>query len=72
MTIVVDAPYRNTGIGTKLLDTFYGYLKQKGSPALFLCVDKRNPAVNLFLRTGIKIIRSNENDYFMLKELSWQ
>jgi len=69
LSIAVDKVYRNQGVGSKLLAEFYTHLKQSGFHALSLSVDKRNPAVNLYLRTGFKIIKTSENDHIMLKEL---
>lgn len=69
MGIAVDEPLRNKGIGSKLLDKFQILLKKTSYHALSLSVDKRNPAVNLYLRKGFKVFISNENDHIMLKEL---
>lgn len=69
MTIAVDKHYRNKGIGSKLLDKFFKHIKKAGFDGLSLSVDKRNPAVNLYLRNGFTVIRSNENDHIMLREL---
>ncbi|MBN1407493.1 MAG: GNAT family N-acetyltransferase [Calditrichaceae bacterium] len=69
LSIAVDKSYRNKGVGTLLLGAFYKYLNGSGFNSISLSVDKRNPAVNLYQRTGFKIIRTNENDHIMLKEL---
>ena len=69
LSIAVDRHYRNKGIGTQLLKAFYKYLKEFAFHSISLSVDKRNPAVNLYLRTGFKTIKTNENDHIMLKEL---
>ena len=69
LSIAVYKDYRNKGIGTQLLKAFYKHLKEAGFHSISLSVDKRNPAVNLYLRTGFKTIKTNENDHIMLKEL---
>ena len=69
LSIAVSRHYRNKGIGTMLLTAFYKHLKEAGFHSISLSVDKRNPAVNLYLRKGFKIVRANENDHIMLREL---
>ena len=69
LSIAVCRHYRNKGIGTMLLTAFYKHLKEAGFHSISLSVDKRNPAINLYLRKGFKIVRANENDHIMLKEL---
>ena len=69
LSIAVDKPYRNKGVGTMLIEAFYTHLNENGFHVLSLSVDRCNPAVNLYLRTGFNIIRTNVNDYLMLKQL---
>jgi len=69
LTIAVLEPYRNQGIGGELLQKFFLLLKDSGFKTISLSVDKRNPAVDLYLRSGFRILMSNKNDHIMLREL---
>ncbi|MEJ2055599.1 MAG: GNAT family N-acetyltransferase [Calditrichaceae bacterium] len=69
LTIAVLEPYRNMGIGGILLQKFFQLLKDSGFQSISLSVDRRNPAVNLYLRSGFRILMSNRNDHIMLREL---
>jgi ribosomal protein S18 acetylase RimI-like enzyme len=69
LSIAVDKTYRNKGVGSMLLEGFCRHLKKEGFQTISLSVNKSNPAVNLYLRIGFKIIRTNENDHIMIKEL---
>jgi RimJ/RimL family protein N-acetyltransferase len=61
--------YRGQGIGTKMLSYLFDLLREDGFKQTSLSVQKANPAAKLYQRMGYKIIRENEEDYIMVKEL---
>ncbi|HCO66589.1 MAG TPA: GNAT family N-acetyltransferase [Dysgonomonas sp.] len=61
--------YRSRGIGTQLMTAMIGYLKSKGCKQTSLSVHKGNYAIGLYLKTGFKIIKEQEEDYLMLLDL---
>ncbi len=69
LSMAVMPGHRNQGIGTVLLNKFFELAKRKGHKSISLSVDKRNPAVRLYERTGFKVVRSNEVDLIMRKDI---
>lgn len=69
LAISILPEYRGMGTGTKLLESLYMELESGGYRQISLSVQKENPAVRLYTRTGFTIIGNNEEDYIMLKRL---
>lgn len=61
--------YRGRGIGTVLMKRMIADLRKKGYARASLSVDKRNPAVNLYRKVGLRIVRENTDDYLMAIDL---
>jgi ribosomal protein S18 acetylase RimI-like enzyme len=67
-------PFRQYGIGTKLMKGLFGLLRKNGYKQISLSVQKNNPAVRFYQRLGYKITgerldHANHEDYLMIKEL---
>lgn len=62
-------PYRNFGIGTKLMKTMLSELKQRGYKKTSLAVQKENYAVKMYRKVGFKIIRETEEEFIMVCNL---
>lgn len=60
---------RGRGIGTMLLTRLFELLRERGYRQTSLSVQKENPAARLYLRMGYEIIRENDEDYIMKKDL---
>lgn len=69
ISMAVDFPYRNKGIGTILLQRIIDLARERGFNKLSLSVDRRNPAYNLYRRTGFIVARETEADYIMTLDL---
>ena len=69
LAISVLPECRGQGIGTKLLDYLFELLREYGYKQTSLSVQKTNPAVRLYQRVGYKIIRENDEDFIMIKDL---
>jgi len=59
-------PYRNQGIGTKLMQAMISYMKEKGYTRTSLSVNKNNYAFRMYLKLGFEIIKEQEEDYLMI------
>ncbi|MBQ8727256.1 MAG: GNAT family N-acetyltransferase [Oscillospiraceae bacterium] len=62
-------PYRNFGIGTKLMKTMLSELKQRGYKKTSLAVQKENYAVKMYRKVGFEIIRETEEEFIMVCNL---
>ena len=62
-------PYRNYGIGTKLMTTMLSELKQRGYKKTSLAVQKENYAVKMYRKVGFEIIRETEEEFIMVCNL---
>ena len=62
-------PYRNFGIGTKLMTTMLSELKQRGYKKASLAVQKENYAVKMYRKVGFEIIRETEEEFIMVCNL---
>jgi ribosomal protein S18 acetylase RimI-like enzyme len=60
--------FRNKGIGASILKEILIEANNKKIP-VFLDVDKDNPAINLYIRSGFKIITENEIKYSLIYSL---
>lgn len=66
LAISAKKRYRGHGIGRRLLKALKTVLKEAGYKGASLSVQKANPAVRLYLRTGFKVVAENKEDYIML------
>jgi ribosomal protein S18 acetylase RimI-like enzyme len=69
LSIAITKIYRNKGFGSKLIRKMLEKLKSEGFKKVSLSVDKRNQAVNLYKRTGFKVVSEKDTAYTMLKKL---
>ena len=58
--------YRGLGIGTRLLNDLLLLLQEHGYLRASLSVQKENPALRLYQRTGFHIVAERETEYVML------
>ena len=61
--------YRNSGIGTSLMETMLRELKNRGYERTSLAVQKANYAVRMYKKVGFEIIDENDEEYIMVCEL---
>lgn len=67
MDMTVSSRFRNHGIGTKILQWFFGQSRESGLPIRFY-VEKFNPAQKLYERLGFKV-KADVHSHF---ELEWR
>ena len=65
LTIALKPPYRNKGLGEKMMEKILKIAKKKGHKKISLSVDKGNPAIRFYKRLGFAIFEENEYDYIM-------
>jgi ribosomal protein S18 acetylase RimI-like enzyme len=70
LVVCILPDYRSKGIGTELLSILLNNLREEGYKQVSISVRKSNPATRLLLRLGYKIVKENEHDYLMIKDLS--
>lgn len=70
LAISLLSEYRNQGIGTQLLNRLLNLLQENGYRRVSLSVQKGNPAIHLYSRADFRIIKENDTEYLMVKELS--
>ena len=70
LSMAVKEDYRGKGIGTKLLNAVTAAYKNKEVKALSLSVDRRNPAMKLYQRSGFETICEEETSVTMKKQIS--
>ena len=70
LAIAVHREYRGQGIGKKLLLFLMSALKEKGFERVSLSVQKSNPAVRLYQRTGFITVDETEEEYIMVNNLT--
>ena len=61
--------YRNQGIGTNLMKSMIGLLKEMGYQKTSLSVAKDNYASKMYKDLGFKVVNENEDDFLMLLQL---
>ncbi|MBQ8296465.1 MAG: GNAT family N-acetyltransferase [Ruminococcus sp.] len=61
--------YRNSGIGTKLMQTMLRELKSRGYKRASLAVQKENYAVRMYKKVGFEIFDENNEEYIMICDL---
>lgn len=69
LAISLYKEYRGLGIGTAMMKEMPALLKSHGYSRVSLSVQKANYAVKLYLKVGFEIIRDNEEEYIMVKDL---
>ena len=58
--------YRGQGTGTRLLNGLLLLLRENGHRRASLSVQKENPALRLYHRTGFRIVAEKGTEYLML------
>ena len=58
--------YRGLGVGARLLNALLLLLQENGSRRASLSVQKENPALRLYQRTGFRIVAERGTEYLML------
>lgn len=66
--ISVRPEYRGSGIGTSLMRSMLGYLRQKGYAKASLSVQKANYAARMYTKLGFRTIGENDEEYIMVYE----
>ena len=61
--------YRGLGIGTALMQKMLATLKNDGYKQASLSVQKANYAAKMYLKLGFEIVKENEEEYIMVKNL---
>jgi len=69
LCLAVSEHYRGIGIGTALMQAMFNELKCRGYKKISLSVDKANRAITLYKRLGFKVIKEQDNDFLMIKDL---
>ena len=69
LAISLFKEYRSLGIGTALMNRMIELLKSKGYKRVSLSVQKENYAYNLYKKVGFEIIKANDEDFIMVKQL---
>jgi ribosomal protein S18 acetylase RimI-like enzyme len=67
--IAVKSEFRSRGIGTRLIEAISQEYLKMNIEAISLSVDKRNKALNLYVRTGFEIVAENGTTWTMRKIL---
>ncbi len=67
LSMAIKEDHRGQGIGTLLMKSLCEELKQKGFGQVSLSVDKRNPALNLYERSGFELFSEDKNACTMLR-----
>ena len=62
--------YRGMGIGTELMRRMIALLRNSGYKKASLSVQKMNYAVKMYLKTGFRNIRENDEEYLMVIDLN--
>ena len=61
--------YRGKGIGTELMKGMLQVLREKGYRQVSLSVQKANPAVKLYTKTGFVTVMETDEEYIMVCRL---
>lgn len=67
--VILYAPYRGRGYGSRALDLLCAAAKENGIRVLYDDIASDNPALRLFLRHGFTEVRRTEENIFLKKEL---
>ena len=71
LAISLYPPFRGKGIGTRLMREMTSLLRAKGYKQVSLSVQKANPAARLHRRLGFETVRETEEEYIMIRPLSF-
>ena len=71
LAISLYPPFRGKGIGTRLMREMTSLLRAKGYKQVSLSVQKANPAARLYRRLGFETVRETEEEYIMIRPLSF-
>ena len=69
LAISLYKEYRGKGIGTALMEGMLQVLREKGYRQVSLSVQKVNPAVNLYTKTGFVTVMETDEEYIMVCRL---
>jgi ribosomal protein S18 acetylase RimI-like enzyme len=67
--LAIYEKFRGMGVGTALMQALLSELWVLGYKKVSLSVDKANRAVALYKRLGFKVIKEQETDFLMVKDL---
>ncbi|WP_125144226.1 GNAT family N-acetyltransferase [Clostridium transplantifaecale] len=70
LAISLYREYRGLGIGTALMKSMLGCLKEHGYERVSLSVQKANYAVRMYQNLGFEAVRENDEEYIMVHNLS--
>lgn len=66
LSMAIHKDYQNKGFGSILIKEIYKTAKNKGVKSISISVDKRNKAVNFYLKHGFQIYAEPGTDYTMV------
>ena len=69
LAIAVYKDYRGNGIGKELLSFLLSCMKEKGYKQVSLSVQKQNPAVRLYKKTGFITVKETDEEYIMVRTI---
>lgn len=69
LAIAVYKDYRGRGIGTELLSLLMSSLRDRGFKRVSLSVQKQNPAVKLYKKTGFVTVKETDEEYIMVNKM---
>lgn len=69
LCLAVNEQYRGIGIGTALMKALFNELRSRDCKKISLSVDKANRAVSLYKRLGFEVVKEQDTDFLMIKEL---
>ena len=69
LCLAISEKFRGIGVGTALMQALIEELKVLGYKKLSLSVDKANRAVTLYKRLEFKVIKEQETNFLMMKDL---
>lgn len=70
LSISLLPAYRGLGIGTQMLNGLLRLLQENGYLRASLSVQKENPALHLYQRTGFRIVAEKGTEYLMLRDIT--
>lgn len=69
LAIALYKPYRNRGIGTRLMTEMLALLSREGYRRVSLSVQKANYAAGMYLKLGFRIVKETEEEFVMVKDM---
>jgi ribosomal protein S18 acetylase RimI-like enzyme len=70
ISMAIKQVFRNQGIGTELLKQIAHTCQERGADRISLSVDKRNPAKQLYLRSGFEFYEDAGTAFTMVKSIA--